>query len=502
MSRIQTGLLLPLRRRGVWVAGLLGLGIPLGFAPFGWWPLTLLVLGVFWWLLDDCQPAAAGWRGLALGAGMFLSGTYWLHISLHGFGGAPLPVALLMMLGLVAIMGSYYGVMAYACVRWGPGPGPKRWLLVLPGAWVLTEWLRGWLFSGFGWLALGYGHTDSWLAGYAPVAGVYGVSAAALVVVGSLYWLIQGRPVARAIASALIVIVFGIGALLRGIEWTRPAGEPLTASLVQGSISQDIKWTAAQRQPTLDMYRRLTLEQAESELIIWPEAAIPAALHDVRDYLGALGGELREQGSELLVGVLDSGSGQAYYNAVVAVGGDEAIYHKRHLVPFGEYFPVPDFVRGWMRRMNLAYADLASGDPLQPPVLVAGQLVAVSICYEDVFGAEQLHYLPHATLQVNVSNDAWFGDSIAPHQHLQIARLRAIEAGRYQLRATNTGISAVIGPDGTIHARSPQFETHVLTAEVLPYTGLTPYAQTGNWAIVAFAGMVLLLSIAPRLLRE
>jgi apolipoprotein N-acyltransferase len=217
----------------------------------------------------------------------------------------------------------------------------------------------------------------------------------------------------------------------------------------------------------------------------------------VQPFLDEMGRQVAAQGGVLMLGALTSeGNDEVYNNSLLAMTDPPALYTKRHLVPFGEYFPVPSFVRGWMRLMSLPYIDAVPGPGGQPPIAVAGERVAVTICYEDVFGAEQLHYFPDATLLVNVSNDAWFGESIAADQHLQIARLRAAEVGRYQLRATNTGITAVIDPGGQVVASLPQFEPGVLEATVQGFTGLTPYARLGNWPVVIGALLVLLAQLA------
>jgi apolipoprotein N-acyltransferase len=217
----------------------------------------------------------------------------------------------------------------------------------------------------------------------------------------------------------------------------------------------------------------------------------------VPDYLGELRAWSEAHRSEVMFGILRRTPGDAntFQNILVALTEPEQLYVKRHLVPFGEYFPVPDFVRSWMRLMSLPYTDATPGAHDQPPVQIAGELAAVTICYEEVFGAEQLHYLPEATLLVNVSNDAWFGDSIAPHQHLQIARVRAAEAGRYLLRATNTGVTAIIDPHGAIVTRGAQFEPVVLNATVRGYTGATPYARWGNYPVIVAALLALLVQL-------
>ena len=469
--------------------------LPLAVAPCGWHPVAVLGRAILWWRGGEQAPRAAGGSGFAWGAGAFLTGTYWLYISIHVFGEAPLAVAIFLMLGLVAIMALYPALTGYLCARAGAS-GVLRWLMLLPGSWVLTEWLRGWVASGFPWLSLGYSQTDGWLGGFAPLGGVYGISLAIALLAGALLALLRGRTGDRVAAVVLTAGILATGFAADQRTWTESTGRTLEVALIQGAVPQDRKWLPSQREPTKDLYRGLTAESPSAELVIWPEAAIPAVAHEELDYLAAVEADVRVRGADLMLGMLerDPESGR-YYNSLIALGAEPGVYRKRHLVPFGEYFPVPDFVRDWMRLMSLPYVDIASGPAHPPPLVVAGEPVALSICYEDAFGAEQRTFLPEATLMVNVSNDAWFGNSIAPHQHLQIARLRSMEAGRYLLRATNTGISAVIRPDGSLAGTSPQFETDVLEAAVQPHVGATPWIQWGNAPAVLLAALLALAGL-------
>lgn len=470
-----------------------GAVLPLGFAPFGWFwltPLSLAALFVSWL---DCLPSTAAKRGFVFGFAGFTAGTYWLYISIHIFGQAPLWVAVPLMLGLVVIMGGYLAACGWFAARVQAGR-MLTWLLVWPAAWVLVEWLRGWLFTGFPWLSLGYGQIDGPLRGWAPVSGVYGLGMVTAILAGALVCCWRGALRERLVAVSVIAVI-GVGSwLLDGREWTTPSGDALQVALVQGSISQDRKWLPEQRRPTMELYRDLTFSGPAADLVVWPEVAIPAMAHTVTDFLSELQYAAEEIGLQLLLGILvyevDT---EQFYNSLIALGTETGIYNKRHLVPFGEFFPVPSFIREWMRLMSLPYRDTAAGERRQEPLRANGILLAPSICYEDAFGSETLDFLPDAGLLVNVSNDAWFGDSLAPHQHLQIARMRALETGRYMLRTTNTGITAIIGPDGGIRAESPQFETHVLRGSVRAYTGATPYVRTGNWPVLLFAGLLVLV---------
>ncbi|MBS0396496.1 MAG: apolipoprotein N-acyltransferase, partial [Proteobacteria bacterium] len=276
------------------------------------------------------------------------------------------------------------------------------------------------------------------------------------------------------------------GFALERVEWTQPDGAPVSVALVQGAIPQDQKWLEENRAHTLEVYRGLTAEALGARLVVWPEAALPMLYHEAVPALAEIYRDAQARGSDLVLGLVryDFQAGQ-YRNGLVALGAEEEWYYKRRLVPFGEFFPVPAFVRSWMRLKSLAYVDFLAGAPEQGPLDAGGQRLGATICYEDAYGAEQLAVLGRATLLVNVSNDAWFGDSTAPHQHLQITRMRALEAGRWMIRATNNGISALIDAHGAVVARSRQFVPEVLRGSVVPYRGLTPYAVVGNWPVLA-----------------
>ena len=337
--------------------------------------------------------------------------------------------------------------------------------------------------------------------GYAPLTGIHGMTLAVLVSAGALVTLAVGTRAGRRAAAVVLVAVWGIGALVAGRQWTVPEQKSLDVALLQGDVAQDMKWQPEQLQGMLETYDRLTLQSAGSDLIVWPEAAIPTYYEYVRKYLASVRAWAERQHSLVMLGTLrmDPAAGpgsDTAQNILVALTDPPQVYVKRHLVPFGEYFPVPSFVRSWMRMMNLPDSDIVPGAADQPALDVLGERVAVTICYEDVFGSEQLHYLPTATLLVNVSNDAWFGDSIAPHQHLQISQVRAAEAGRYLLRSTNTGITAVVDPQGRVAARLPQFEPGALRYTVRGFTGSTPYALWGNYPVVLLVVAIALAQFA------
>jgi len=471
-------------RWGRWAAGLTGLLLPLTFAPFGWYPLTILLLAALMYLCEGCRPAEAAWRGFWFGFAAFATGTYWLYTSIHVFGGAPVIIAFVLMLGLFCLMAVYTALVAVGAALLSNLAPVWRWCLVWPTLFTVFEWLRGFLFTGFPWLTLGYGQIDGPLAAWAPIAGVHAVSFVTVMLAGGLLTLIRGRSVGRIVAAGLIVVVCAATVIVQKIQWTGPMGDEVHVSLVQGSISQDRKWQPEQLQPTLELYSRLAFEQ-DADLVIWPEVAIPALAFRLQNFLDKIAAVARARGVQIYLGILtlDRDSEQ-YRNSLIGLGLHTDRYHKRHLVPFGEFFPVPDFARRWMRSAGLPNRDTLAGSDDQAPLRLGDLRLAPTICYEDAYGAEQLGFLPASQVLINVSNDAWFGDTIAAHQHLQIARMRALETGRFMLRTTNTGITAIISPRGEIVARAPQFEPYVLNGVIRPYDGATPYVHFGNWPML------------------
>jgi apolipoprotein N-acyltransferase len=367
-------------------------------------------------------------------------------------------------------------------------------LLVMPAIWTLAEWLRGLLFTGFPWLSVGYSQVpNSPLAGYAPLLGVFGVSLIVAVSAGllSVLWNERGSKPGK-IAAATLVGLWVCGAALSLVGWTQPQGEPLKVSLLQGNIAQDEKFDEEKLISTLETYRRLA-ENSDARLIVMPETALPLLRDNVPDtYEFILGNHARRNGGDILIGAFEKKNGN-YYNSVYTLGSSETQhYRKNHLVPFGEFIPLRT-VFGWLINevLQIPMGDQTRGGANQPPLAVAGQQVAVNICYEDAFGEEIIHALPEATLLVNVTNDAWYGESHAAMQHNQLSQMRALETGRMMLRATNTGVTSVIDRNGRILSMLPQFEEGVLNAEVQGYVGSTPYVRWGNAAMLLLvAGML------------
>ena len=478
-----------------WLALPAGAVVSLAFAPFNWWPLGILGTAYLFALWHEAPPRRAALSGFLFTAGTFLAGTYWLYHSVHEIGRAPIALTIFVIVAIAGVMGGYTALVGYALARWVRTQGALRWLVVFPAAIAVLEWFRGWFLSGFPWLALGYTQTDTPLAGLAPVVGIYGVSFFVTLTAGALVALLFGSSRTRIAAVSALVAVWILGFALWGREWTQPTSRPVTVALVQGAVPQEMKWDQAQFEATLRLYRDLTKPHLGADIIVWPESALAAPVDMLGSFLGPQWDAAKRSGSTLVLGQLRRDPDprrEVYYNAVLALGDEPQWYAKRRLVPLSEYFPVPEFVSNWLQGMDLPYSGFEAGGDSQPALDAAGQKLGVSVCYEDAYASDQLAVLREATLLVNVTNDAWFGDSTAAHQHLQISRMRALEAGRTMLRAANDGISAIIGPDGRITSTLPRFQPNVLTGSVQPRIGLTPYARVGNWLVISVSFAILL----------
>jgi len=462
-----------------------------GFAPLAAYPLAILALWGLLLVWRSATPRMAFLAGFGFGAGLFGVGASWVYVSLHDFGAMPAPLAAIGTVAYCAILSLYPAGAGWCFSRLRAG-SPASVAFAFPALWTLFEWWRGWMFTGVPWLALGYSQVDSPLGGFAPLVGVYGVSFVTALCV-ALLAVVVGFGRARVAAGMALVFIFGIGHFLKQVEWTSPVGLPIRVSLLQGNISQDLKFQAGRYAATLALYKRL-IEASDGRLIVLPETAIPRFLDDVDPrYLDGIAKTAAERGADILFGVPVRAPGGLYYNSVVSLGTSPIQrYDKAHLVPFGEFVP---YGFHWIvNTVAIPMSDFSLGTDSPKPLDLAGQKVAPNICWEDAFGEEIIRQLPDATLLVNVSNVAWFGDSLAPSQHLQISRMRAIETGRTMLRATNTGMTAIVDPHGRVVGRLPQFAEGILSGEAQGYTGATPYVRWGNPPVV-IAGFALVIAL-------
>ncbi len=484
--------------RGDAVALLAGVAFCLAFAPFRYHSLALVCVAAFFLSVENGSDRRACWRGWLFGLGLFGAGVSWIQVSIHQFG---LPVlafsvsATVVFVAFVALFPAM-AVKVYRACRVPQGCWGQA--VQFAGAWVLTEWTRSWIFTGFPWLSLGYSQTLAPLSGYAPLIGVFGVSL--LLVITAVLLIGCLRSTCRARLALAIAGVWILGWTLQSYAWTQPAGESFPVALIQGNIPQSMKWSPSERDTTLRRYVELTRsEWGKVAFIVWPETAVPALYAQARAFLDELQSLAGKHGTDLLVGIpYQDPSSSQYFNSAVALGAAPGVYHKQHLVPFGEFMPFKPVLGPLLNFLEIPMSDFSSGPPDQSLLRLGGHAVGIAICYEDVFGEEVIRSLPQAEVLINMSNDAWFGDSLAPHQHLEMAQMRAIESGRYMLRSTNTGVTAGIDQTGQVVAQLPTFVPRALHAEARAYSGLTPYARVGNWPAVIVTVVIVLQALLRR----
>jgi apolipoprotein N-acyltransferase len=476
-----------------------GAAAVLGFAPFHAWPVPVASLAVLFlaWSRSGTSLQAA-LSGFAFGLGLNLAGVSWVFVSLHRFGHMPAILAAVATFLFCALLAAFPAGAGWIAHRFRDA-GQFAVLAAMPAAFVLLEWVRGWLFTGFPWLVMGYSQVpESPLAGFAPAIGAYGVSLAAAVAAAFLaaFAANRSRTRRRVLLAGAFVALLGAGAALKLVAWTSPSGAPVEVALLQGNVPQDLKWRDDVRARTLFDYHRQIVESG-ARVVVLPETALPAFLDQLPPgYVDSIRDHARSRGKDILIGTVErsfSAERFAYYNSVASVGaGAPQSYRKRHLVPFGEFIP-PGF--GWaLAVLRIPLTDFARGDAVQPPLVAGGTTWAVAICYEDIFGEEVIAALPQAAVLLNVSNDAWFGESLAADQHLQFSQMRALETGRWMVRATNTGVTAAIDEKGRVVAKLAPFSRGELVASPVPHAGSTPFVRWGNLAAIAL--LVALIALA------
>ncbi len=470
---------------------------PLGFAPFDYVLVAPLSLGVLFILWLSVGVLGAALLGFCFGIGLFGVGVSWVYISLHSFGGMPPQLAAFLVVGFILIMSVYpaaAGVIQAAGKRRSPA---LRMLVLMPACWVLCEWLRGVVLSGFPWLYLGYGTIDTPLAVLAPFGGVLAGSWAAAIGGTALVMLVTGPGHDRLAGLAAILAGVFLVLVLGRSEWVTPAGQPIRVTVIQNNVPLNEKWSPNAVKSIVGEYLAASRDAPAADLLIWPEAALPLYLDEIHndDLM-----QLRRFPADVLLGVLERRQIKdkiVQYNSALGLGDRDMLYRKQQLVPFGEYLPFRGLF-GWvLNYLQIPMSDFTAWPDIQLPMPLAGQKVAVSICYEDAFPAVIRRSLPAATVLVNLSEDAWFGNSLAPHQRLQMARMRALESARPLIRASNNGLSALILADGRVLKSAPQFQQHVLHGLVDPMTGETPFVRFGSLPVLVFALLVVVLASAP-----
>lgn len=480
---------------------LTGALMPLAFAPFSIWPLVIILPALLLVLVDlentDKRVFLKGW---CFGLGYFGFGVYWIYNSLHDFGMAP-PIVAGAITALMIVCLAVFPALTLSAWKSIQRKIGQKSIWLVPILWFAFEWLRGWFLTGMPWLSVGYALGESPLAGFAPLIGVYGLSALALLIAITFIQVIKTKAYAY---LAIVVLVLVSGYALQQVEWTSQQGASLEVTIVQGNIPQEIKWQYDQRQNIFDTYWSETKQHWDSDLIVWPETALPGQSENIRQsILEPISKAAAEQGSHVLTGIVASDidltdkTNTRFYNSMLLLGENEGVYHKRHLVLFGEYYPLRWLLDFMSHLINIPYSDLQPGPEQQPLMSVKGLMLGISICFEDAFSRDIMPSIPDANLLVNASNDAWFGDSLAPHQHLQMAQMRALETGRAMVRSTNTGVSAFIDFRGHIIQQTEQFKIQSMTQTMAGRTGITPFyyfAKLQQWiAFIILFGLVIWL---------
>ena len=480
-------------RAGNTIALLAGAAMPLAFAPFHYYPIALLSVSLLFLTWQGIDGKQAAIRGFLFGLGLFGVGVSWVYVAIHEFGQASMLLASLLTILFVAFFALYL-----ASLGWGIKKITAErnftaidYVLLLPLAWLFFEWFKGWFLTGFPWLELGVSQIEGPLSGYTPVVGALGVSLIAAVSAGLLasFWQF------KEIKSLLVIAIIWVGgSALNTVEWTYESDPPISVSVIQGNVPQNIKWDSEQVLKTLFLYQTKTEEQWKSDLIVWPENAATVFYHQAKTaFFDPLGAAARKNNTDILLGLpLYDDDGIRYYNGMMSLGTEVGFYHKRHLVPFGDYVPF-EWLRGLITFFDLPMSSFYPGKDDQVLLSAAGQKIGISVCYEDAFSSEVLDTVPEASILVNATNNAWYGDSFAPHQHLQISQNRALETGRPVIRATTNGISALIDYRGKLQATTAQFELTVLNGKVGPRQGMTFYVQWNHWPLLILALFMLLV---------
>ena len=469
--------------------------VTLSLAPFHVWPLAILSCALYAYLLSTCNPRQALWRGWLYGLGMFGSGVSWVYVSIHVHGHASIPLAIGLTALFCAGLALLHALFAWCYVRF-VRPLPGGMLAGFPALWVLFECLRGWLLTGFPWLFLGYAHVGTWISGWAPITGVYGLSFICAITGTCLFLAWRNRkPIAWTTYAVILITLWGGGAILKPTQWVAKASEePITVAIIQPNVPQEYKWDPQWYQPIVNQLREATDPLLGYDIVLWPESAVPNYLQQAQGFLEPIAQRAAAANTTLITGIPFRPTGSdSYYNSIAALGYGKGVYHKQRLVPFGEYVPMESVLRGLIAFFDLPMSAFSPGTGNQEPLRAGAFRVAPFICYEIVYGELVARSARNADLLITISNDSWFGDSIGPWQHLQIAQMRGRENGRYVLRGTNNGISAIIDHQGRIVERTDQFVATTLTGKAQAMLGNTPFGSFGNTPIIAGCIIGLLL---------
>lgn len=492
-----------------WLGNLLAIAagalLTLAFAPFDIFPLAILSPALLLALWLKVSPRQAFLRGFLFGLGLFGTGVHWVYVSMNNFGNLNAFLSVFFTGIFVAVLSLFTGYTGYCLNRYFPKENLSKIFCAFPAVWLAIEWLRGFILSGFPWLTLGYSQIHSPLKGYAPILSVTGVSLAVLLSSALLYCFCLNfykKHFRSALSNALLLaLLWAVGAGLSFIHWTKPFGQPIKVSLIQGNIPQSLKWDQNEVIHTLTRYTQLTDNHWDSKLIIWPESAVPVILQQATDFINGLDSKAKTHQTSIITGIPIQSENQpsSYYNAVIMIGKGTGMYAKQRLVPFGEYIPFEKIVGKVFDLLQVPMSEFIPGPTFKQPLQVDNLKIASFICYEIAFPQQVLQKDESINLILTVSNDAWFGHSVAQPQHLQMAQMRALELGRPVLSVSNDGITAIINPEGNIQARAPQYQEYVLTNIVQPTHGSTPWMLlNANPILLLMLGLIIFARLKQR----
>lgn len=488
-------MLLPLTIRQPILAFVSGALAVLSFSPVNWWPFAVISPLFLLILLQNRRNKAALMTAWSYGFGYFLFGVSWVYVSIHQFGGTPVPIALLLTLLFCGFLALFPMGIALILRCFNTQNSFFNHCCLFPSAWLLMEWLRSHLLTGFPWLLLGVSQTDSPLAVLAPWIGGAGLSFVCCFLAGLLWVLWQKAAIKRLIG--LVFVAFALQTMPFSIT-NNDSSEDISVALVQGNIEQDLKWSPDYLQNTISRYVSLSAQHSNNALIVWPESAIPLPWPMSADLLQPIAEQFAARGQTLITGVPVVKGPEQYLNAIMAFGEQGGVYYKHHLVPFGEYLPFK-FILNWLRQLdgifNIPMSDFVAGELKQAPLPYKQYTFAPFICYEIAYSDSVRQALPKADFLLTISNDAWFGHSLAPYQHLQIAQMRSLETARQQLFVGNTGITAIINQQGNIKAQLPHFTSDVLTGSIQANHRVTFWVKWGDKPIMWLSMLLTLLTI-------
>ena len=482
------------------IAILAGIILFFAFAPHGIYPLAIIspaLLLFSWSKLNARQALFSGWL---FGISFFGFGASWIYISLHNYGFMPIPLASLVTAIFVAFLALFPALQGYYLNKLFPENNYKKILLTFPILWVVSEWIRSWLLTGFPWLFVGYTQIDSPLRGIAPIVGVYGISFAVTFTAAILVYILLIKSIKQRILLCVIALaLWFLSGMLNNINWTKPVGSPINVSLVQGNIAQEIKWQPEKTPAILQQYYAQTAKNWSNKIIVWPEAAIPSFPENLPGFLDKLDTAATKHNTTIISGIpllkINDNSETKYYNGLISLGiNHHQQYLKRNLVPFGEYIPLPWLLNWLLDYLTIPMSNFSSGPNKQEPILAANTIIAPFICYEITYPDLLLDYLPKAQLLLTISDDSWFGKSVAAAQHVEIARMRSAESGRYQMISTNNAITAIVDDHGRIIKQALPYQQTVLNGEVQAMNGMTPFASYGHYFwLIMFLGIGVLI---------